>query len=282
MLSPGDINTKKFEKAAFGYRADDVDHYLTAIAEEYARVMHENDELEKKLGSMAVKIEEYQQQEKSLSAALLGAQKMSDQLLNEAKEKVTQIIGEANSRAQKIIESAQAEVQRERSELLRVQQEISTFKNKLLSMYKSQIDLIKALPDADRSRREEPKAEEKRFVYNNVQEVEEVSAVVQETDSVLTQKPAEPSQIRAAGAPKGFVPNLADDEIANSVYQPSFGAKNEKTEKPAGITIPFESAKADEVKLAADTSSKFGELKFGAAYDFNRDTGFGAGKRKKH
>lgn len=320
MLSPGDINTKKFEKSAFGYRIDDVDQYLSMVAEEYAKILHENDELEKKIVVLADKLEEYRQQESSLSAALLGAQKMGDKLISDAKEQVANIIGEANARAAKIIENAQREVSRERTELIRVQREIAAFKSKLLAMYTSQMDMIRALPDADRPRNEQPEPaqpQEKpaKFVYSDVQEVEDVhpidhpermpermkfedspepafaeptrQAEPQPEPPKFTQpeqppKFAQPEPQRPTTAPKGFVPNLADDEIAESSYHTPPVAPA-KTKKPMmGIDIPFEKDAADDIPLAADQpSSKFGELKFGAGYDLTRDSGFGMGKRKK-
>ncbi len=311
MLSPGDINTKKFEKSAFGYRIDDVDQYLTTVAEEYAKVLHENDELEKKIVVLADKLEEYREQEASLSAALLGAQRMGDKLIVEAKDQVAKIIGEANARAAKIVDNAQREVSRERVELVRVQQEIAAFKSRLLAMYTSQMDMIKALPDADRSRQEQPVAQPQqekpsRFVYSDVQEAEAVKPIQQPEPErmtfedtpeeiftepakhVVAEKQPEPSKYaqpepqRSVSAPKGFVPNLADDEIAESPYQVP-PVSPTKAQKPVfGIDIPFEENAGDDIPLAADpSSSRFGELKFGAGYDLNRDGSFGMGKRKK-
>ncbi len=311
MLSPGDINTKKFEKSAFGYRIDDVDQYLTTVAEEYAKVLHENDELEKKIVVLADKLEEYREQEASLSAALLGAQRMGDKLIVEAKDQVAKIIGEANARAAKIVDNAQREVSRERVELVRVQQEIAAFKSRLLAMYTSQMDMIKALPDADRSRQEQPVAQPQqekpsRFVYSDVQEAEAVKPIQQPEPERMTfegtpeeiftepakhvaaehqpepTKYAQPEPQRPVSAPKGFVPNLADDEIAESPYQAQ-PVSPTKAKKPVfGIDIPFEENAGDDIPLAADpSSSRFGELKFGAGYDLNRDGSFGMGKRKK-
>lgn len=313
MLSPGDINTKKFEKSAFGYRIDDVDQYLTTVAEEYAGILHENDELEKKIVVLADKLEEYREQESSLSAALLGAQRMGDKLIGDAKEQVAKIIGEANARAAKIVESAQQEVARERTELVRVQREIAAFKSKLLAMYSSQMDMIRALPDADRSRAEQPVAQPRpeperpsRFAYNDVQEVEEVSTVEQPERMTFEEAPAraeppkqaaplpeperpakpertaKPAQPPRAAAPRGFMPNLADDEIAQSTYQTPPAVQPKAARPVFDMEIPFEENTGDDVPLAAEQRpSKFGELKFGAGYDLNRDGGYGTGKRKK-
>ncbi len=324
MLSPGDINTKKFDKSAFGYKVDEVDTYLTTVAEEYAKILHDNNELENKMVVLAERLEEYRNEEKSLGAALLGAQKMSDSLLREAKEKAEQIINEANGKAQKLIESAHNQVLIERNELARVQREIGSFKNSLLGMYKAQMDLIRALPDANRPRSEQevpaPKEEKPtRFVYDDVQEVEEVNPVEQPKAPTFSfsapaapaapaapvkeepklsapevKKPEVPAVAPVQAAPtkqpltpaKGFVPNLADDDIGSDAYQGAYPPFPQKAAKPstAAPSIRFEKEETDDVPLASDPStSKFGELKFGAAYDLKRDGNFGGGKnyRKK-
>ncbi|SDM90830.1 DivIVA domain-containing protein [Acetanaerobacterium elongatum] len=314
MLSPGDINTKKFEKSAFGYRVDDVDTYLTAVAEDYAKLLHDNNELENKMVVLADRLEEYRKEENSLSAALLGAQKMSDSLLREAKEKAEQIINEANLKAQRIVEAAQKQVLFERNELVRVQREIGIFKSNLLSMYKSQMDLIRALPEGNRARPEQEAPatrEEKpaRFVYDDVQEVEEVKAVEQPQPVIafesaqpaaapvepVKQTPIEPVQEAAqpqlapkqpTAAGKGFVPNLADDDISTADYHNTYQGYAQKAAKPpvSSSSIKFEKEENEEVPLTTEpATSRFGELKFGAAYDLKRDNSFGGNKsfRKK-
>lgn len=314
MLSPGDINTKKFEKSAFGYRVDDVDSYLTAVAEDYAKLLHDNNELENKMVVLADRLEEYRKEENSLSAALLGAQKMSDGLLREAKEKAEQIINEANLKAQRIMEAAQKQVLFERNELVRVQREIGVFKSNLLNMYKSQMDLIRALPEGNRARPEHeapaPREEKPtRFVYDDVQEVEEVKTVEQPQPVIAFEnaqpavtpvepvklEPVEPVQEavqpqlppkQPAAAGKGFVPNLADDDISTADYHNTYQSYAQKAAKPpvSSPSIRFEKEENEEVPLAPEpAASRFGELKFGAAYDLKRDNSFGGNKnfRKK-
>lgn len=317
MLSPGDINTKKFEKSAFGYRVDDVDTYLTAVAEDYAKILHDNNELENKMVVLADRLEEYRKEENSLSAALLGAQKMSDSLLREAKDKAEQIISEANLKAQRLVEAAQKQVLFERNELVRVQREIGLFKSNLLNMYKSQMDLVRALPDGNRARPEQeapaPREEKPaRFVYDDVQEVEEVKAVEQPQPVIAFEnaqpasapvepvKPAKPEPelpIQEAAQPqlptkqpaaagKGFVPNLADDDISTADYHNTYQGYAQKAAKPpvSSPSIKFEKEESEEVPLATEpAASRFGELKFGAAYDLKRDNSFGGNKsfRKK-
>ena len=53
MLSVNQINEKKFEKAALGYRPESVDSFLFEISEEYKAVVEENKQLQAKIKVLA-------------------------------------------------------------------------------------------------------------------------------------------------------------------------------------------------------------------------------------
>ena len=70
MITPGEINTKRFEKASFGgYKTEDVDSYLTLLAGEFAKISEENTVLEEKIVVLVDKLEEYKADEDSLKSA---------------------------------------------------------------------------------------------------------------------------------------------------------------------------------------------------------------------
>ena len=49
MLTPSDISNKKFEKAAFGYRPEEVDAFLSEIIGSYNEMYREKNAAEEKL-----------------------------------------------------------------------------------------------------------------------------------------------------------------------------------------------------------------------------------------
>ena len=73
------------------------------------------------------------------------------------------------------------------------------------------------------------------------------------------------------------MPNLVDEDVPQRVDAYSGYNNTAQQQTPAeSIDIPFE----DEVQLEADTGSRFGELKFGAGYNLERED-YGKGQRKK-
>jgi len=66
MFSINQINEKKFEKAALGYKPESVDSFLFEVSESYNAVVEENKQLQKKIQVLAEKIQEYREQEDSL------------------------------------------------------------------------------------------------------------------------------------------------------------------------------------------------------------------------
>ena len=143
-----ELQNIKFEKAAFGYRPDDVDSFLEQVITTLRELEKEKADLEKKIMILADKIEDYRSEEDSLKAALLGAQKMGDSIIRESKIKAKQIEEEASMEAERMLRATQGELENNKYELTRMKREVSSFKSKMLSLYKSHLESIGLLPDA--------------------------------------------------------------------------------------------------------------------------------------
>ncbi len=147
MLNPNDIANKKFDKSmGRGYKADEVEKYLNQLSNEIRDIIAEKSDLEQKLLVLAEKLEEYKQDEESMRSALVGAQKLGDSVVRDAKAKAAAIVDEANAKANRIIENSKHAVEREKSGFLRMQREVATFKSKLQLMYKQHLELISSIP----------------------------------------------------------------------------------------------------------------------------------------
>ena len=122
MLSYNDIISYKFEKAGFGggYRAEDVDKFTMRIAADYQKLEQEKAELEQKLMALAEKVEEYREDEESLRAALLGAQKLGDSIIRESKQKSEAMLASARAEADHLVDGARRQIEREQGALTKV------------------------------------------------------------------------------------------------------------------------------------------------------------------
>lgn len=154
MLTPETIASRRFDKQMGGYKQDEVEIFLQQVAAEYAKLLAEKEELEQKIEVLADKVEQYREDEDSLRSALIGAQKLGDSVIRESKAKADYIVREAKDKADRILENAQKSIEKEQMALIKMQKEVTKFKNRLLTLYRQHLEMISALPEYDD---EEPK-----------------------------------------------------------------------------------------------------------------------------
>ena len=158
MITASDIRNKRFEKAAFGYKQEDIDEFLTDLEKELTDIDSERDEANNKIQILADKVREYMRDEDAVKDALLGAQKQAHHVIADANEKAEQILSEAQQKADALIDEAtrqheiameknRAEVAKEREALILAQQQVSDFKKALFDMYKNNLELISSMPE---------------------------------------------------------------------------------------------------------------------------------------
>ena len=69
MLDPKIITSKKFEKATFGYKPEEVDEFLKEIAISYAAIVKENEGSEDKIVKLVDRINQYREDEDAIKDA---------------------------------------------------------------------------------------------------------------------------------------------------------------------------------------------------------------------
>ncbi len=165
MLTPHDIEEYPLPKTLGGYKCEAVDTFLDTVAADYQKLYDENLALTKKMNLLVEKITEYRKDEEYLKSAMLEAQRLVEISTKEAKAKAEEIINDANAKAEEIIQNAvrAAQAADEHYESMRV--EVNSFRNQLLTTYKSHIEIISALPVYER--------EEQEVVEEELVEIEE-------------------------------------------------------------------------------------------------------------
>ncbi len=248
-MNAKDISEQKFDKSAFGYKVDEVDAYLDQVAKTLGELTAQNAELQNKLEILAAKVEEYRQDENSMREALIGAQRLGNNMLKEAREKAEQIISEAQEKgdallreatesSKKTLASMKKDIEREQHTLLLTQREVSNFKSKLLALYKSHLDTITSIPEIKEKDSEAVESISSKLTNSTPEEEPAVS----ETPA------AEPMpESRAAEVPAETVPESSEESVS---IQTSF------SERFGGPLGAGESQKSS-------LESKFGELRFG-------------------
>lgn len=249
MTIPEELRDITFDKSAFGYRVDDVDDYVDKINAVVTALMEENSELEEKLEVLAARVAEYKADEDSLHSAIVGAQKLGDSIVRDSKLKAESILREANVRAERLVEAAHRKVEVEQQNYVLIHQQVHDFRNSLMGLYKSHIDLITNLPTV---------------------ETEQEPAKPAEAPAPVEEAPAEEP---------AFQPAPAAEPVAEEAFQPESAVAEAFDDDQLPNQLAFEQPEEDFVQPAPEEafveepepepehrgrhSSRFGDLLFG-------------------
>ncbi len=165
MMTAQDIRDKRFEKAAWGYRPEDIDEFLGQLEATFKEIEIEREDSNHKIQILADKVREYMKDEEALKDALLGAQKQGHQVIAEANEKAAQILDKAKEEAAVLLDEAtrqheiameknRAEIAKEKEALVQARKMVADFKRSLFDMYKNHLEMISAMPETDDSEEE--------------------------------------------------------------------------------------------------------------------------------
>lgn len=187
MLSSNDIRNIKFSKSVGGYKQEEVDILLDKIETDYEQYERTLRALTDKIETLNTEIEGYKNSQNSIQNVLLSAQKLADQIIEDAKVKSEEIVqnaeasislitarekelsnafelkaGERKAAAESEINAMLAEAQRkaaaiekatsdsvERQQILfnKIKLEIAAFKNEVTKKYKEHLEVLQKLPD---------------------------------------------------------------------------------------------------------------------------------------
>ena len=103
MLTPQEVSERAFQKASFGgYNMAQVDEFLDILTGDYSALYNENAVLKNKMKVLVDKVEEYRSTEEAMRKALMAAQRMADDLVQEAERKKAEILAQAEKELQKL------------------------------------------------------------------------------------------------------------------------------------------------------------------------------------
>lgn len=257
MLTPQIIATRRFDKQMGGYKQEEVEEFLQQVAAEYAKLQEEKEELEKKMEVLAEQVERYREDEDSLRSALIGAQKLGDSVIRDSKTKADYIMRDAKENADRMMENAQKSIEKEQIALIKMQKEVTKFKNRLLTLYRQHLEMISALPEYDDEEKEpeavKPQQPEPKEEHHEEKPLpqEEALPAAEELDDT---EPDEEETI-------DFTASL-NEEPKEQHFAP--------TQAPA--VQNHQHNQYSYQQPAQSMESRFGPLKFGEGFDVERDS----------
>lgn len=143
MLTPLDIENKRFGRSIKGYNVDEVDEFLDELTVQYERLYKENAELKEQVEGSKKDLEHYRSVEHTLQNTLVMAQTTAEDIKKMAQQQADQIIAEANAKAKKNVEELDRQEFELRAKLEEKKKEYELFKSKMERFLLSQLDMLK-------------------------------------------------------------------------------------------------------------------------------------------
>ena len=282
MLTPQELQNKKFEKAVFGgYDMSQVDDFLDSIIGDYTDIYKENITLKSKMKVLVDKIEEYRSVDDEIRKMLYTAQTKAKEMIANAEKEASNIINEARSTAESSIIEMKASYDNEKEKLAAMKAETSQYAEQIEAILNKYIDVINTLIEAAPVKEAvQPKKEEefvkaspdtfefelpKDFIVDNGEDAkpeEEVSAEETHEEEVLFE-----DAVIEENEPK------ASDEYSTKFFELHLGKKERALHKKS-----VEDADESDTGKIYGTGGftpkprfQFDDLRFGANYDDEYD-----------
>lgn len=129
-----DIHQKEFSHGMRGYREDEVDDFLDAIAAEVDHLTKQNEELHARFREAESKIAAFNSERNAINNALLIAQRSADEITLEAENEREKVVRDAEKRASEIIHEALSQKRELLAELKRLKADEERFRKNFMRL----------------------------------------------------------------------------------------------------------------------------------------------------
>ena len=146
MLTPQEVSERAFQKASFGgYNMSQVDEFLDILTADYSALYSENAVLKSKMKVLVDKVEEYRSTEEAMRKALMTAQRMADDLVQEAEQKKAELLKTAEAEVAGRKDAIAKELQAEEYRLQQAQQTTAAFVQRVRALQAEEEEFLENL-----------------------------------------------------------------------------------------------------------------------------------------
>ncbi|HEY6211852.1 MAG TPA: DivIVA domain-containing protein [Vicinamibacterales bacterium] len=166
-VSPLDLRQTRFRSAFRGFDRVEVTTFMAAVADDYEHALRETDKLRQELARLEGIIKQQREHEESLKSTLMTAQKLSEDIKNNAEQDARRIVTEAEGRSQLLLDKTQSrleDIQREIDGLKLKRRDVEVSVESIIQTLKNTLEYVREQDQRDREekillhrpRREEP------------------------------------------------------------------------------------------------------------------------------
>jgi len=149
-ITPLDITQKQFPRTFRGYAREEVEGFLSLLAEEFEALVKENLSLREDNQRKAEEIGEFRGRERALQETLVTAQKASDDIRDAARKEAEITIADAELQAEKIVQGAHQRFLRIVDDINELKRQRVQFEVNVRTLAESHLKLIEAFRDPAR------------------------------------------------------------------------------------------------------------------------------------
>lgn len=142
MLTPLDIENKRFSKKLNGYSVDEVDDFLDQVTLEYEKLYKENNEYKEEVEQAKKDLEHYRNVEKTLQNTLVMAQTTADDIKSMAQKQADQIIRDAQSEARRSVDDLNKQEYEITRKIEEMKKQFEVYKAKMEALLISQLEML--------------------------------------------------------------------------------------------------------------------------------------------
>ena len=152
-IRPIDVRRKEFKSSFRGYDANQVDDFLDAVADEFERNYTENQRMREEVSSLRDRLQQFEDLEGSIRAALVHAERASNDLRRAVAQEAEGIkqsaqreadftIREAQSRSHQMLADSSARIERVQDSYDALQEAKRSFANEFRHLLKTYTDIM--------------------------------------------------------------------------------------------------------------------------------------------
>jgi cell division initiation protein len=227
-IRPIDVRRKEFRNGFRGYDANQVDDFLDAVADEFERTYMENSRLREEVSGLRERLQQFEELEGSIRAALIHAEQAAndlrrtatleaDDLRKSATREADLTIRDAKARAHQMLAESSARVERIQESYDALQEAKRTFASDFRQLLKTYTEVMDSMEIS--SAREIESSLRQRLDTESIAVAREAATHEQDNSGAFAPEPAdtgetgsEPAEPADAGPIDGVVAGAASDK----------------------------------------------------------------------
>lgn len=145
-VSPIDMRQRRFATAMRGYDRQEVTVFLTEAAIDYENALRDNDRLRQEIIRLKASLNQFRELEGSLKSTLMSAQKVADDMHENAVQESSRLVQDAEARAELAMQKMQAKIdaaQRDIDGLRLKRREVETSIEATISTLRTTLEFVR-------------------------------------------------------------------------------------------------------------------------------------------